>query len=512
MSRNGPPPTSFSQANPGNYSTEHNESPGILNYELLVKSTKREIVEVDPLALITGATGNSVTQEFDGSSLPQTSVLPAAQNQSIKPPPVVDVVEVMTTLFISLCRTAPLDLQNVPSNSAGVQVFARYNAWKHVISTSSKFITNEQPGFSGGVLSLVMKLRLEGLFRLKMFDELILEATKILISEEKRLTNSYSAMSTAIDREYNCDLSISMKILLAEVKSITGRNEEALEQFYVLIETLKTNPFKVMNSEYWIWRVRNAIVHAAVRQRNWRIAINELLLIKNHIKSLLDQNIQSQTIDGSLLKSVYLKILCRLSRFFLQIGDMKSGVFYCESAKVECESDASCAADAHLNGHVALARGLVSFTRNEYEKAFSLFAGIIDRDKSKLKNDTMNASSFFMESSDPSSGGKTGGASCYPLLTIFDSADSLAAAAANNFAVCALYLRKLKDAITALEAFILDDPAMNLNDAIVFNLCTLYDLSFAPEISTNKKKVLHRVATVFMVEDPYLRWKSFRLV
>ena len=121
-------------------------------------------------------------------------------------------------------------------NPSGVQVFARAHAWEHVVHASSKLITADQPGFNGGILSLVMKLRLEALFRTKMFDELILEATKILAAEESRLIQFFTNDEVTI---LECDLLIAMKLLLSEVKALMGRYEEALEQLY-LLKTLLT--------------------------------------------------------------------------------------------------------------------------------------------------------------------------------------------------------------------------------------------------------------------------------
>lgn len=78
-------------------------------------------------------------------------------------------------------------MNQVAPNPSGVQLFARAHAWEHVVNASSKLITPDQPGHGGGVMSLVMKLRLEGLFKMKMFDELLFEASKILSAEEARL-------------------------------------------------------------------------------------------------------------------------------------------------------------------------------------------------------------------------------------------------------------------------------------------------------------------------------------
>ena len=87
--------------------------------------------------------------------------------------------------------------------------------------------------------------------------------------------------------------------------------------------------------------------------------------------------------------------------------------------------------------------------------------------------------------------------------------ESLLAAAANNFAVCSLHLRQLPIAIESLEKLIHSNPVRHLHDAVVFNLCTMYDLSAAPDVSTTKKRVLQRVANLYNIDD--LHWRSFRL-
>ena len=85
------------------------------------------------------------------------------------------------------------------------------------------------------------------------------------------------------------------------------------------------------------------------------------------------------------------------------------------------------------------------------------------------------------------------------------------AAALNNMAVCALHLKKNLLAISKMEQLITDDPVRFMTDAVVFNLCTMYDLSFAPDISTSKKKALQKLAMRYGINDPVLHWRSFRL-
>ena len=98
------------------------------------------------------------------------------------------------------------------------------------------------------------------------------------------------------------------------------------------------------------------------------------------------------------------------------------------------------------------------------------------------------------------------------VFSLFSAADeSVLAAAVNNAAICALYVKQISRAISLFEALVVENPAVHMTDPVIFNLCTLYDLSFAPDVSTNKKKVLQRVAARFGVEDPVLHWRSFRL-
>ena len=92
---------------------------------------------------------------------------------------------------------------------------------------------------------------------------------------------------------------------------------------------------------------------------------------------------------------------------------------------------------------------------------------------------------------------------------ILEAEDSLLAVAVNNFSICCLNLKQLGAAVEAMEKLIQHDPIRNMVDPIVFNLCTMYDLSCAPEVATMKKKTLQQVASMYHISD--LHWRSFRL-
>jgi tetratricopeptide (TPR) repeat protein len=68
-------------------------------------------------------------------------------------------------------------------------------------------------------------------------------------------------------------------------------------------------------------------------------------------------------------------------------------------------------------------------------------------------------------------------------------------AAANNKAICLLYTCDLSRAVSTLEDVIRRNPELNLNETLVFNLSTLYDLQ--SDNSQEKKKVIMSLASKF---------------
>jgi lipoprotein NlpI len=73
--------------------------------------------------------------------------------------------------------------------------------------------------------------------------------------------------------------------------------------------------------------------------------------------------------------------------------------------------------------------------------------------------------------------------------------DSNNIVAANNKAICLLYKCDMTGATNMLEEIIRRDPERNLNETIVFNLCTLYDLK--SDNSTEKKKSIMNLVAKF---------------
>lgn len=89
--------------------------------------------------------------------------------------------------------------------------------------------------------------------------------------------------------------------------------------------------------------------------------------------------------------------------------------------------------------------------------------------------------------------------------------ENLYSSSINNYAICCLYLKKNAESIARLEKLIGSNPPKYMTDPVVFNLCTMYDLSYSPDASLTKKKALQKISTKFGLNDPILHWRSFRL-
>ncbi|XP_013387813.1 trafficking protein particle complex subunit 12-like [Lingula anatina] len=77
------------------------------------------------------------------------------------------------------------------------------------------------------------------------------------------------------------------------------------------------------------------------------------------------------------------------------------------------------------------------------------------------------------------------GQDCFKQVSDIDPTNALAI---NNMAVCSLYTGKLKAAIAILENLLHKDPSTTLQEGVLFNLCTLYELESSQALQ--KKQAL----------------------
>jgi hypothetical protein len=103
-------------------------------------------------------------------------------------------------------------------------------------------------------------------------------------------------------------------------------------------------------------------------------------------------------------------------------------------------------------------------------------------------------------------------------LTLEDAQDGLLDLAgdtevtlANNLALCYLHGCELSRAIATLEDCVRANPARNMHKAVVFNLCTLYDLAKPKDLSRQAKDDLRRLADIVGIAGRFDIANDFRL-
>lgn len=77
----------------------------------------------------------------------------------------------------------------------------------------------------------------------------------------------------------------------------------------------------------------------------------------------------------------------------------------------------------------------------------------------------------------------------------------LLGSAMNNLSLAMVYSCDVMRGVRTLEGLIRKNPVLYMLDVVVFNLCTLYDLSYDPIASALKKRTLQAVADRFLLED-----------
>ena len=278
-------------------------------------------------------------------------------------------------------------------------------------------------------------------------------------------------------------------MLTAEVKLRTGYGSEALSQLILLKDS-----HEYTDSSSWRWRLDCSLINAALRMHLWERACEGLLALHLWISPKLDQydgEIQAQFIRSDVI------ILSRLCRVYLSTGAMKLCKAYEDTLRGYILKYPSINLDT-LN-HMKHISGLISFAANDLETALHTFAEVLNS-RVEFTKPTKETLLFDLSVED---------VDLFSCICLLD--DPYFPSAANNLAVCAMHLGKVKYAVDVLETLIQEDPFTFLCDPIVFNLCTMYDISHSASVAEMKKKSLKNVAEIYWLSDRNLNWKSFRI-
>ncbi|KAI9906498.1 hypothetical protein PsorP6_003461 [Peronosclerospora sorghi] len=244
------------------------------------------------------------------------------------------------------------------------------------------------------------------------------------------------------------------------------RLSSALEQH----ETRSRLGLERKEAARWLRIVQFALANHFVSQLKYTLALRVCGQI--HVKEL-----------DALEKVV---VLSRVGRLHLQMGDLAGAQRLFEAAvthskQVRANEDGTNVSAAKMDdvqARVLLNDGLLCFARNEVHDARSKFDALLSAQTKPPRVVTTVGHSdteLFLE-------------------------EDVVAAAVNNYAICALYCCDVKAAVAALERLIRSNPRRFLNDVVVFNLTSLYDLQCDAATSKRRKEMIQHLAQRYDLE------------
>eukprot|EP00743_Colponemidia_sp_Colp-15_P007590 GILK01008206.1.p1 GENE.GILK01008206.1~~GILK01008206.1.p1 ORF type:complete len:652 (-),score=104.05 GILK01008206.1:114-2036(-) len=183
----------------------------------------------------------------------------------------------------------------------------------------------------------------------------------------------------------------------------------------------------------------------------WRSRYRRVSLVISGMFITQSEYLQAIRILKKLLEMepTDIQLQCILGRIYLQMGDIAAASSIFQSIE-------QTAHDGALDSVARINRGLLYFALGQFKEALEEFRTQVTVDSTDL-------------------------------------------VAVNNFALASLYCKELQQAIEFLEQALRKDPVNHLNESLIFNLCTLYDLAL--QDSAERKKVIQDLVARYGPED-----------
>lgn len=223
-------------------------------------------------------------------------------------------------------RSIPLKVNDVPGSLDGLIALRRNHSWQDAYKLSSMLMNapNVRNLLTVQDKEHITRIRFETLFRLKLYDELIVELTQelsILESDTGGLT----------DRAFNC--LHSYRLLLQEVRLVTGHGHGALESLLQLQHSLKRTSTPSVWTTYWRWQTHLHIINAHIRLRAWPRGLLELRKLQKEVHGESGHGSPSGSNSATTPRSRLLHeeekcdllaaqiiVSCRIVKLLLQMG------------------------------------------------------------------------------------------------------------------------------------------------------------------------------------------------
>ena len=200
--------------------------------------------------------------------------------------------------------------------------------WRRIVVITSSIPVSEylvKLGNDDQSFAEVFLYRVESLFKLKMFDEILTLASSLLGSIESDSNKLKSSPSSG-------NLIIALRLTIAEVKVMTGGGDESICTLNEIEQDLSSQSSSNQSLEtqqqqqqqQWLRVVRSLKVNHFIRQYQWPFAIAELSKIATALEKAPDSSLSSSEVKYSLIT-----IFCLLSRISIQVNKYVYVYNYC---------------------------------------------------------------------------------------------------------------------------------------------------------------------------------------
>ncbi|XP_047319631.1 trafficking protein particle complex subunit 12 [Impatiens glandulifera] len=219
----------------------------------------------------------------------------------------------------------------------------------------------------------------------------------------------------------------------AEIPSKLGKQQETLDRLYILLDFVRTELNKKMsnnlNVSIDLWRQReNFVVNSMICHHLGRKEFGVSL----HL-------IRDMMIRNGEVKDPNPVSLSKLGYIQMQYGDLEGA----KETFDRIESLVEGKEDVEMKNMVSRNKALVYLVGKDYVSAVKEYGECIERDESDVVS-------------------------------------------INNKALCLMYLRELSGSIQVLEKSLERVPVMALNETLVVNLCSMYELAYVNHSDTKK--------------------------
>ncbi|XP_068624939.1 trafficking protein particle complex subunit 12 [Battus philenor] len=280
------------------------------------------------------------------------------------------------------------------------------------------------------------------MLRIKMHEPLVKEAEPF--GDFSKPDMFYQFYPDTYENRTGSLVPFSLRLLVAELPGHVGKPEEATDRLYAMLDiirkmlsnlrqgktedgtgSLSSDQDKTESIRLWSGRktrVLHSIVNCAIALKDYRLASKILVSLQKKAHSPTQKRALSSA-------------LCRM---WLLAGHVKAAMLHLEDAK---ETRHLLCPTPDVREYVDL--GLIDIAHGKYQEAYNNFVRAAEQEPTNIM-------------------------------------------VANNLAVCLLYMGRLKEAIAVLQKAINSDPERGLNESLLVNLCTLYELESS---KTNEKKL-----------------------